>query len=394
MQVVWIAPDASFPARRGGSLRLQGLLRALAPQVRVRVLAAAADASEAKKAEAHLHQLGVEARVVVRGSTAAWWSQLGAARIERWFATPALQQLVAAECGPMSTGKHILHVDEPSVLRCVPASTRVHTIAHPKLDLEYAQAFAVRAAERRDVARVRNLEARCVRPRGTHPAPVQLLTCREDLQRLQTRHPEAQCAVVPNGVDAVALGPVPSFLERDTTRLLWLGSLDYPPNVQGLIAFLRTSWPALRQARPGLVLEVVGSGPSQHLGDLRIEGVRLLGEVEDVRPALARAGALLVPLLVGGGTRLKLLEAAAYGVPIVATRVAAEGLELHEGVHLRLVERIEHLADAALEVLDQRASARERCEAARAVVLEHYDWKVAAAAVLDVWRRAAAHTVA
>ena len=72
MQVVWIAPDASFPARRGGSLRLQGLLRALAPQVRVRVLAAAADASEAKKAEAHLHQLGVEARVVVRGSTAAW----------------------------------------------------------------------------------------------------------------------------------------------------------------------------------------------------------------------------------------------------------------------------------------------------------------------------------
>jgi glycosyltransferase involved in cell wall biosynthesis len=130
------------------------------------------------------------------------------------------------------------------------------------------------------------------------------------------------------------------------------------------------------------------------LGDLRIEGVRLLGEVEDVRPALARAGALLVPLLVGGGTRLKLLEAAAYGVPIVATRVAAEGLALHDGTHLRLVERIEHLADAALEVLDQRASARERCEAARAVVLEHYAWQVAASAVLDVWRRAAAHTVA
>jgi hypothetical protein len=211
----------------------------------------------------------------------------------------------------MSTGKHILHVDEPSVLRCVPASMRVHTIAHPKLDLEYAQAFAVRGAERRDVARVRNLEARCVRPRGTHPAPVQLLTCGEDLQRLQARHPEAQCAVVPNGVDAVALGPVPSFLERDTTRLLWLGSLDYPPNVQGLIAFLRTSWPALRQARPGLVVEVVGSGPSQHLGDLRIEGVRLLGEVEDVRPALARAGAFNAGAGARASAAIVLMSAAA-----------------------------------------------------------------------------------
>lgn len=371
---------------------MQGLLRALAPHAHVRVLASAQDEAHAKKAEAHLHQLGVDARVVVRGPAAAWWSQLGAARIERWFATPALQQLVATECDQVAASTPILHVDEPSVLRCVPATMRVHTIAHPKLDVDYAQAFAVRAAERRDVRRVLRLEARCVRSRGTQPAPVQLLTCREDLQRLQARQPLAQCAVVPNGVDAAVLGPVPSFLERDVTRLLWLGSLDYPPNVQGLVAFLRSSWPTLRQARPGLVLEVVGSGPSQHLGDLRIEGVRFLGEVDDVRPALARAGALLVPLIVGGGTRLKLLEAAAYGVPIVATRVAAEGLLLRDGTHLRWVERIEQLAEAAIEVLDQRGPARERCDAARAVVLEHYAWDVAATALLDVWRRATSDT--
>lgn len=382
MKVVWIAPDASFPARRGGTLRLEGLLRAVLPQAQVTLVAAARDEDAARRASGHCAGLGLDARIVARGAQASWWSTLRAARIERWSATPALADACA---GLLRGSDALVHVDEPCVLRAVPRGVRVHAIAHPKLDLDYAQAFAARPAERRDIPRVRRLEARCI---GS--GALQLLCSAPDRERLLARHPSARTALVPNGVDAALLGAPASFLERDTTRILWLGSLDYPPNVQGLVAFLRLAWPALRAARPGLVLEVVGSGPSQLLGDMRIDGVRFLGEVDDVRPALGRAGALVVPLVVGGGTRLKLLEAAALGVPMVATRVAAEGLALEDGTHLRVVDRIEELAAALSETLDDRGSARARADAARELALRDYGWARAGEALLSAWRSALA----
>jgi glycosyltransferase involved in cell wall biosynthesis len=378
--VAWIAPDANHPPRRGGTLRLWGLLAAASRSARIVLVGATADEPAAARARARCLELGVEPRIVARGPALSRWRAPCSARIERWNATPALE----AEARRALAGHSgLVHVDEPGVLRLVPRGARVHTLAHPKLELDYARAFAARPSERRDVRRVEALERRSI-PSGA----LQLLSSELDKERLCARHPGARARVVENGVDLAALGAPPSFLERDVGRLLWLGSLDYPPNVQGLVAFLRLSWPALRAARPALVLEVVGSGPSHLLGDLRIDGVRFLGEVADPRPALARAGALVVPLATGGGTRLKLLEAAALGVPIVATRVAAEGLPFEDGREARIVERIEDLGQAALEVLDQRDAARARCLAARAIVERRYDWSRPGAALIEAWDEA------
>ncbi len=378
--VVWIAPDCSHPPRRGGTLRLWGLLAAASRRARIELVGATADETTAERARARCRELGVEPRIVARGPALPAWRAPLAARIERWNATLALQgqarRALAGHAG-------LLHVDEPGVLRVVPRGARTHALAHPKLELDYARAFAARPAERRDLWRVAALERRSIAC-----GALQILSSELDMQRLLARHGAARARVVPTGVDLAALGAPPSFLERDVGRLLWLGSLDYPPNVQGLVAFLRSSWPALRAARPALVLEVVGSGPSHLLGDLRIEGVRFLGEVEDPRPALARAGALVVPLATGGGTRLKLLEAAALGAPIVATRVAAEGLPFEDGREARIVERIDELGQAALEVLDQREPALRRCHAARAVVEARYDWSRAGEALLEAWDEA------
>ncbi|MEY2747354.1 MAG: hypothetical protein RL112_2396 [Planctomycetota bacterium] len=378
--VAWIAPDASHPPRRGGTLRLWGLLAAASKRARIALVGATADEAAAERARARCRELGVEPRIVVRGPALPAWRTPLAARIERWNATAALEaearRALAGHAG-------LVHVDEPSVLRVVGRGARAHSLAHPKLELDYARAFAARPSERRDLARVEALERRSIAC-----GALQILSSELDKDRLLARNPGARARVVENGVDLAALGRPPSFLERDVGRLLWLGSLDYPPNVQGLVAFLRLSWPALRAARPALVLEVVGSGPSHLLGDLRIDGVRFLGEVEDPRPALARAGALVVPLATGGGTRLKLLEAAALCAPIVATRVAAEGLALRDGREARIVERIEDLGQAALEVLDQREEARLRCLAARALVEERYDWSRAGEALLAAWDEA------
>jgi glycosyltransferase involved in cell wall biosynthesis len=379
-KVAWIAPDASHPPRRGGTLRLWGLLAAASRCERIVLVGATSDEAMAERARARCRELGVEPRIVVRGPALAAWRAPFAARIERWNATAAL---AAAARRVLDGHAGLVHVDEPSVLRVAPRATRVHALAHPKLELDYARAFAVRPSERRDLARVEALERRAIAG-----GALQILSSELDMSRLLARHPAARARVVPNGADLAALGAPPSFLERDVGRLLWLGSLDYPPNVQGLVAFLRACWPALRAARPALLLEVVGSGASHLLGDLRIDGVRLLGEVEDPRAALARAGALVVPLVVGGGTRLKLLEAAALGVPIVATRVAAEGLPFEDGREARLVERIEDLGPAALEVLDQREAARERCLAARAMVEARYDWSRAGEALVAAWDEA------
>ena len=115
---------------------------------------------------------------------------------------------------------------------------------------------------------------------------------------------------------------------REPSRLLFLGSLDWRPNIDGLQQFLDDVFPAVRRAIPQATLAVVGRNPSDALRPRLVAtaGVELYANVPDVRPYLATCGMLVVPLRIGGGSRLKILEALAAGVPVVSTRIGAEGL--------------------------------------------------------------------
>jgi glycosyltransferase involved in cell wall biosynthesis len=196
--------------------------------------------------------------------------------------------------------------------------------------------------------------------------------------------------VVENGVDTAYFRPGEGW--REPGRILFLGSLDWRPNLDGVELLLDRVFPAVRAAESTATLCLVGRNPSDALRRKaeRTPGVELHGNVADVRPFLAECGVMVVPLRIGGGSRLKILEALASGTPVVSTRVGAEGLHLGAGRHLTVVEDIDALAPALVEAVRAPEVVREQAEAGRRRVLERYDWDVLAEQLEQVWLRHAA----
>jgi glycosyltransferase involved in cell wall biosynthesis len=201
---------------------------------------------------------------------------------------------------------------------------------------------------------------------------------RDTFQRLYPGKLTAPAIVIPTGVDTTFFAPQ----ERASTsrRLVFTGSMDWLPNVDGVLYFCREILPLVRNAIPDVTFTIVGRAPTHTVRKLAEEpGVEVTGRVEDVRPYLADAVAYVVPLRIGGGTRLKIFEAMAAGRAVVSTNVGAEGLPTVHGRHLLLADTPEEFSQAVITLL-RNAALREAIEReARALVTTHYDWRQAAA---------------
>jgi sugar transferase (PEP-CTERM/EpsH1 system associated) len=185
--------------------------------------------------------------------------------------------------------------------------------------------------------------------------------------------PSTRVTVVPNGVDTDHFRPLAS---EGPPRLVYTGSMDYPPNADAVLWFCREVWPALRRRAPDLGLDIVGRRPDARVRRLDgQQGVRVAGEVSDVRPYLAQARAVVVPLRAGAGTRLKILEAMAMARPVVSTTLGAEGLEVVNGTHLLLADTPAGFVHAVEHVLTSPDLSRRLGEAGRERAVARYDWQ-------------------
>jgi glycosyltransferase involved in cell wall biosynthesis len=213
-----------------------------------------------------------------------------------------------------------------------------------------------------------------------------------DARRLRMDFGVARVAVVENGVDTEYFQPQARW--RQPGRLLFLGSLDWRPNLDGVRLLLERVFPAVRAAEPTASLCIVGRNPPEELRRriAAMPGVELHANVPDVRPFLADCSLLVVPLRIGGGSRLKILEALASGVPVVSTRVGAEGLCLEAGQDLTVVEDIGDLTNALIAAVRHPDVLQEQCERGREKVLDHYDWDRLAEQLEQVWRQCATET--
>jgi glycosyltransferase involved in cell wall biosynthesis len=196
-----------------------------------------------------------------------------------------------------------------------------------------------------------------------------------------------QVDVVDNGVDTTFFRPVNA--SRDFKQILYLGSLDWRPNLDAVNLLLDRIFPAVRAEEPDAQLCLVGRNPPAWL-EQRVAGLRgvvLHGNVPDVRPYLHRSGLLAVPLRIGGGSRLKILEALACGLPVVSTAVGAEGLCLEAGRDLTVVKEPEQMAAALLQAIRNPAAALAQAERGRQMVFERYDWDTLADRLESIWRQ-------
>jgi glycosyltransferase involved in cell wall biosynthesis len=206
-----------------------------------------------------------------------------------------------------------------------------------------------------------------------------------DARRFRDEFGVRRVEVVENGVDTAYFQP--HARRRASNRLLFLGSLDWRPNLDGVQLLLERVFPAVRVAEPSARLCLVGRNPPEALRRqvAGLAGVELHGSVPDVRPFLADCGMLVVPLRIGGGSRLKILEALASGTPVVSTRIGAEGLRLEAGRDLTVVEDVDDLAGALISAIRNPELLDEQAERGREKVLEQYDWDRLAGQLEQVW---------
>lgn len=172
------------------------------------------------------------------------------------------------------------------------------------------------------------------------------MVSKADMEAASELCPSASLRYVPNVVDVSAIAPVEL---ANRPNLLFIGSLFYKPNQNGLRYLLANVMPLVWKRKPDATLTIVGTGLKRPIsGD---ERVRTLGFVDDLADVYADARAVVVPLLQGGGTPLKLLEALAFGVPVVATSRAVRGLDVRAGVHCEVADAAEDFAESILRVL-------------------------------------------
>jgi polysaccharide biosynthesis protein PslH len=196
--------------------------------------------------------------------------------------------------------------------------------------------------------------------------------------------------LVPNGVDCAAFSQYPVGRNHAQPTLLYLGALSWQPNAKAAEFMAREVMPRILKERPDVRLQIVGRNPGPEVNALaELPNVEVHANVPDVGVYLEQASILAVPLDSGGGTRLKILEAFAAGLPVVSTPVGCEGIDCRHGEHLWVTER-NQFAEGLLEAIEAPELATEFAERGRKLAEETYDWSVigksACAAVAEAVR--------
>jgi sugar transferase (PEP-CTERM/EpsH1 system associated) len=223
-----------------------------------------------------------------------------------------------------------------------------------------------------------------------------LMVSERDRSKLQKLAPEAQTPmhIVENGVDAgqyadhqmqQAWEKFAQGRANTRTDLVFVGSMDFHANIDAARYFALEAWPRIHAEKPGLRFVIVGSRPVPEVRELaQLPGVVVTGTVDDVRPYYCQAFAAVVPLRVGGGTRLKILEAMAAGVPVISTHIGAEGLAVHPGEDILLADSPEEMVRALTDLEHSPDRRQALAEAGRVLVRARYDWSVIGRSLYEV----------
>jgi glycosyltransferase involved in cell wall biosynthesis len=196
----------------------------------------------------------------------------------------------------------------------------------------------------------------------------------QDAAAIASRFGLKKVEAVPTGVDTEY------FARRgDTTRtydFVFVGSMDWMPNLDGMKWFFADVLPLMRRARPDLKIAVVGrKPPASFVSEAQALGVEVTGTVPDVRPYLWGSAVSIVPLRIGGGTRLKIFEAMAAGVPVVSTSIGAEGLPAEDGRTICMADTADEFAARCLELLDNDGLRERISRAGREMVVNGFSWE-------------------
>jgi polysaccharide biosynthesis protein PslH len=208
-----------------------------------------------------------------------------------------------------------------------------------------------------------------------------------DREQMQAMTDSARISVVPTGVD---LDQYAAAADASATEpiVMFLGSMDWEANIDGVLYFCRDIWPQVKQAVPNARFRIVGRSPDARIQQLASADIEVTGRVESVIEHLREAAVFVVPLRIGGGTRLKIYEAMAMRKATVATTVGAEGLDVNHGRDILLADEPQAFAENVIELLRDPIK-RQQMEVAAGEQAARYDWSV----VTDRFEESLAQTI-
>jgi glycosyltransferase involved in cell wall biosynthesis len=182
--------------------------------------------------------------------------------------------------------------------------------------------------------------------------------------------------VVPITVDTEKIQRIGHYEGAD--HILHMGTMFWPPNVDGVLWFCRKVFPLIREKRPNIVIDVVGSRPPRELRKLGEgdSGIKVIGYVRNPGPYLQRAGVIIVPLRAGGGMRVKILYALAQGIPVVSTRIGSEGIAVESGKHLIIADTAGEFAESTLHLIENPDLCRRLAQNGRELIKSTYDYRI------------------
>jgi sugar transferase (PEP-CTERM/EpsH1 system associated) len=389
MRILFVSPRQCWPPHSGAKLREYHFLRALAESNEV-VYAhftepgaaplAGGDLPFCREVIAVPKPRGYSPGQLLRGVLGRW-----PVSILNYTSRP-MREALRRLAGPFD----LLHLDSIHMVRyredLAPAVRTVCDWHNIESELMRRYAAAASFARRRYAAvtarKLARLEQELLGSAFGH------IVCSErERDELRARAPEARIEAVENGVDTAYFAGLREPGAR--RRLVFVGSMDYAPNIAGAVWFARELWPAVRAAAPGLTLSLVGAKPAPAVQSLAaLPGVEVTGTVPDVRPYYRDALAAVVPLRTGSGTRLKILEAMAAGVPVVSTPLGAEGLAVTPGRDIVLVPEPDPAAWAGriARLASEPAEAAALAAEGARLVRDRYDWTLLGRRLADLYR--------
>ncbi len=291
-----------------------------------------------------------------------------------WFHQPESQRAVDA----------ILAREDIDVALCFSSTTAEYLKRHPSVprvmdmvDVDSSKFVSYSERERLFRRRLYAMEGKRLAAYEEEIArefDATVLCTEPEARMLRERVPEARVDVIGNGVDLPPANLIPS--DRSGGRLLFIGAMDYLPNVDAVVFAAREILPRIRKRVPGASFHVVGRNPTREVVELgRLDGVVVHGAVRSLEPHLRSACAALIPLRIARGIQNKVLEAMAWELPVVTTPKILASLGAVRGRHLDVGEDAESLAGAAVRLLRDGATARAMGKAARRFVEERFDWR-------------------
>lgn len=397
MRILFLSPRQSLPARSGAKLREYHFLRALAQSAEISYLYFI----DPESAPLTAKDLPFCREVIGIRKPPAYGIRKNAMGILGPWPLPILNYTspeMSAAVSRAIDARHfdIVHLDSIHMIRYAQAAAErkpglraIYNWHNIESEAMHRYSAATASFSRRWYAaqtarKLQNLERNILQTAFGH-----IVCSSREREQLQPLAPAARIEVVENGVDtayfAENVTAVPGAWRR---QLVFVGAMDYFPNSEAAVSFANNVWPPMKRALGVMELTIVGANPGPPVLALSKHwGVNITGMVPDVRPYYRGALAAVVPLRSGAGTRLKILEAMAAGVPVISTPLGAEGLEVTDGENILIVDPddTEGWIQRVLNLAESPALSEKLVAAGQRLVESRYDWEILGAKLRNTY---------